>query len=137
MFKQVDDGTSVGDVCSKAAISEATYYNWRKKYAGLMPSEMRGLRQPEDENSKLRKLVAGLSLDEAMLQDVVSRKLWSLIDAPAGSRGPQHMAGQHLAGLQGASGRTIQLPLSWLLHRSGRPRTAHLGDRPDAGSLRP
>ena len=73
VLKQADDGTSVGEVCRKAGISEATYYNWRKKYAGLMPSEMKRLRQLEDENAKLKRLVADLSLDKAMLQDVVSR----------------------------------------------------------------
>ena len=51
------------------------FYNWRKKYAGLMPSEMKRLRQLEEENAKLKRLVADLSLDKAMLQDVVSRKL--------------------------------------------------------------
>ncbi len=75
VLKQADEGTSVGEVCRKAAISEATYYNWRKKYAGLMPSEMKRLRQLEEENAKLKRLVADLSLDKAMLQDVVSRKL--------------------------------------------------------------
>ena len=75
VLKQADDGTSVDEVCRKAGISEATYYNWRKKYVGLMPSEMKRLRQLEDENAKLKRLVADLSLDKAMLQDVVSRKL--------------------------------------------------------------
>lgn len=75
VLKQADDGTSVGEVCRKGGISEATYYNWRKKYAGLMPSEMKWLRQLEEENAKLKRLVADLSLDKAMLQDVVSRKL--------------------------------------------------------------
>ena len=75
VLKQADDGTPVGEVCRKARISEATYYNWRKKYAGLMPSEMKRLRQLEEENAKLKRLVADLSLDKAMLQDVVSRKL--------------------------------------------------------------
>ena len=75
VLKQADDGTSVGEVCRKAGISEATFYNWRKKYAGLMPSEMKRLRQLEEENTKLKRLVADLSLDKAMLQDVVSRKL--------------------------------------------------------------
>lgn len=60
---------------SEAGISEATYYNWRKKYAGLMPSEMKRLRQIEEEKAKLKRLVADLSLDKAMLQDVVSRML--------------------------------------------------------------
>jgi len=75
VLKQAEDGTSVGEVCRKTGISEATFYAWRKKYAGLMPSEMRRLRQLEEENAKLKRLVADLSLDKAMLQDVVSRKL--------------------------------------------------------------
>ncbi len=75
VLKQAEDGATISEVCRKAGISEATFYNWRKKYAGLMPSEMKRLRQLEDENSKLKKLVANLSLDRAMLQDVLRRKL--------------------------------------------------------------
>ena len=75
VLKQAEDGTSVGEVCHKAGISEATFYNWRKKYAGLMPSEMKRLKQLEEENGKLKRLVADLSLDKAMLQDVLSKKL--------------------------------------------------------------
>ena len=55
--------------------SQATYFNWKKKYAGLLPDEMRRLKQLEDENSRLKKLVADLSLDREMLQDVIRRKL--------------------------------------------------------------
>jgi putative transposase len=58
-----------------AGISEATFYNWRKKYAGPLPSEMKRLRQLQEENSKLKRIVADLSLDKAMLQDVLSKKL--------------------------------------------------------------
>ena len=75
VLKQAEDGTAIGEVCRKSGISEATFYNWRKKYAGLVPSEMKRLRQLEDENGKLKKLVADLSLDRAMLQDVLRRKL--------------------------------------------------------------
>ena len=74
ILRQAEEGTAVGEVCRKAGISEATYYNWRKKYAGLMPSEMKRLRQLEEENGKLKKIVADLSLDKAMLQDVIRRK---------------------------------------------------------------
>ena len=59
----------------QGGITEATFYDWRKKYAGLMPSEMKRLRQLEEENGKLKKIVADLSLDKAMLQDVIRRKL--------------------------------------------------------------
>ena len=75
ILRQGDEGTAVGEICRKAGISETTYYNWRKKYAGLLPSEMKRLRQLEEENGKLKKIVADLSLDKEMLQDVIRRKL--------------------------------------------------------------
>ena len=75
ILKQGEDGVPVAEVCRKAGISQATYFNWRKKYAGLLPSEMKRLKQLEDENVRLKKLVADLSLDREMLQDVIKRKL--------------------------------------------------------------
>jgi putative transposase len=75
VLKQAEDGTPIGEVCRKAGISDATFYNWRKKHAGVMPSEMKRLRQLEEENAKLKRIVAGLSLDKAMLQDVLAKKL--------------------------------------------------------------
>lgn len=60
---------------NKAGISDATFYKWRKEYSGLMPSEMKRLRQLEEENAKLKRIVADLSLDKALLQDVLSKKL--------------------------------------------------------------
>ena len=75
ILRQAEEGTAIGEVCRKAGISEATFYNWRNKYAGLLPSEMKRLRQLEEENGKLKKIVADLSLDKAMLQDVIRRKL--------------------------------------------------------------
>ena len=74
-LKQAELGTPVEEVCRKVGISDATFYNWKKRYGGLGPSELRRLRQLEEENSKLKKLVADLSLDKAMLQDVLSKKL--------------------------------------------------------------
>ena len=75
VLKQDKEGTPVAQVCRKAGISQATYFNWKKKYDGLLPDEIRRLKQLEDENNKLRKLVADLSLDREMLQDVIKRKL--------------------------------------------------------------
>lgn len=75
VLKQAEDGTAIGEVCREAGIFEATFYNWRKRYAGLMPSEVKRLRQLEEENGKLKRLVADLSLDKAMLQDVLAKKL--------------------------------------------------------------
>jgi putative transposase len=65
----------VAEVCRKAGISQATYFNWKKKYAGMMPSEMKRLRELEDENNRLKRIVADLSLDKEMLQDIVRRKI--------------------------------------------------------------
>ena len=75
MLRQAEEGTSVAEVCRKAGISEATYYVWRKKFGGLMPSEMKRLKQLEEENGKLKRIVADLALDKEMLQDVIKRKL--------------------------------------------------------------
>ena len=74
VLRHAEEGAAMGGG-SKAAVSGATFCNWRKKYGGLMPSEMRRLKQFEEENGKLKKLVADLSLDRAMLQDVLAKKL--------------------------------------------------------------
>ncbi len=75
ILKQGADGMPVADICRKAGISQATYFNWKRKYDGLLPNEIRRLKQLEDENAKLRKVVADLSLDKEMLQDALRRKL--------------------------------------------------------------
>lgn len=74
-IKQADNGVSVSEICRKMGISEATFYNWKKKYGGLGISELRELRQLKDENARLKKIVADLSLDKEMLQDVIKKKL--------------------------------------------------------------
>ena len=75
IIRQGDEGTPVAEICRKAGISQATYFNWKKKYTGMMPSEMKRLRELEDENGRLKRIVADLSLDKEMLQDIVRRKL--------------------------------------------------------------
>ena len=65
----------VADICRKAGISQATYFNWKKKYDGLLPSEMKRLKQLEDENTRLRNLVTDLLVDREMLQDFNHLKL--------------------------------------------------------------
>ncbi len=73
-IKQVETGTGLNEVCRKMGISAATFYNWKKKYGGLGVSELRRLKNLEDENSQLKKLVADLSLDKQILQDVLKKK---------------------------------------------------------------
>jgi putative transposase len=75
ILKQGAQGVHVAELGRKAGISQTTCFNWKKNYEGLTPPEMRRLKQLEDENAKLRKLVADLSLDREMLQDVIRRKI--------------------------------------------------------------
>lgn len=74
-LKQTELGTPVSEVCRKMGVLEATIYNWRKKYDGLGPSELKRLKMLEAENARLKRMVADLSLDKVMLQDVLSKKL--------------------------------------------------------------
>jgi len=73
-LKQAETGTPVKEVIRKMGITEQTFYRWKKKYSGMLPSDLRRLRQLEEENRQLKKLVANLSLDKQMLQDVLSKK---------------------------------------------------------------
>jgi putative transposase len=74
-LRQADLGTAVDEVCRKMGVSQATFFRWKQKYGGLGPSELRRLRQLEEENQKLKRLVADLSLDKAMLQEVLAKKV--------------------------------------------------------------
>ena len=74
-LKQAELGTAVAEVCRKMGVSEATFYNWKKKYGGLGVSELRRLKQLEEENTRLKRMVADLSLDKQMLQEVIQKKL--------------------------------------------------------------
>jgi putative transposase len=73
-LRQAESGTRVAEVCRKMGIAEQTFFRWKKKYGGLGVSELRRLRQLEEENRQLKRLVADLTLDKQMLQDVLSKK---------------------------------------------------------------
>jgi len=74
VLRQAEAGTSVAEIVRKLGISEATFYAWKKKFGTMGTAEIRELRQLREENSKLKRLVADLSLDKTMLQDVISKK---------------------------------------------------------------
>jgi putative transposase len=74
-LRQADSGTAVEEICRKLGVSEATFYRWKKQFAGMGVVEIRRLKQLEEENTKLKRLVADLSLDKTMLQEVL-RKKW-------------------------------------------------------------
>ena len=67
ILKQGEEGTAVAEICHKAGISQATYFNWKKRYGGSLADEMRRLKALEDENARLKKIVADLTLDREML----------------------------------------------------------------------
>ena len=73
-LRQAEAGTPVEEVCRKMGVSEPSFYRWKKRFAGMGVPEIRRLRQLEEENRKLRQLVADLTLDKSMLQDVLRRK---------------------------------------------------------------
>jgi putative transposase len=74
-LRQHESGISVADICRKMGVSDASFYLWKKKYAGMGLTELRRLKSLEEENRQLKKLVADLSLDKQMLQDVLSKKV--------------------------------------------------------------
>lgn len=74
-LRQAESGTPVGDVCRQLGVSEATFYAWKKKYAHLGVSELRRLRQLEDENGRLKRLVADLTLDKHMLSEALRKNV--------------------------------------------------------------
>ena len=73
-LRQAESGISVEEITRKMGVTQATFYRWKKKFAGMGIAELRRLKQLEEENKKLKRLVADLSLDKAMLQDVLSKK---------------------------------------------------------------
>lgn len=73
-LRQADAGTPVAEIVRKLGISEATFYSWKKKFGAMGTAEIRELRQLREENAKLKRLVADLSLDKTMLQEVVAKK---------------------------------------------------------------
>ena len=74
-LREVQGGRKIAEVCRELGVSEQTYHRWKRKYAGMGVTELRRLKQLEDENASLRKLVADLSLDKHILQEIVSKKL--------------------------------------------------------------
>jgi putative transposase len=74
-LRQAEAGEKTAEICRKMSISEATFYAWKRQYSGLGITELRELRQLRDENSRLKRLVADLSLDRQILQEIVSKKL--------------------------------------------------------------
>lgn len=76
ILKEVDAGFKVEDICRKNGISNATYYNWKSKYGGMEASDVKRMRELQEENDKLKKMFAELSLENAALKDLFAKKGW-------------------------------------------------------------
>jgi putative transposase len=75
VLRQVEAGARVAEICRKVGVSQATYYLWKRQYAGVGVSELRELRQLREENGRLKRIVADLTMDRQILQEIVSKKL--------------------------------------------------------------
>lgn len=78
ILKQQEAGLSVKDICREHGLSEATFYNWKSKYGGMEASDVRRLKELEDENNRLKKMYADLALDNRILKDLFTKKGWAL-----------------------------------------------------------
>ncbi len=98
-LRQAESGTPIGDLCRQYGIPEQTFYAWKKEYAHLGVSELRRLRQVEEENSRLKRLVADLSLDKHMLSEALRKKSKARPPTGTGPLVPGHLLGELCAGL--------------------------------------
>lgn len=78
ILKQQEGGLSVKDICREHSISEATFYNWKSKYGGMEASDVRRLKDLEEENNQLKRMYADLALDNKILKDLFTKKGWAL-----------------------------------------------------------
>jgi putative transposase len=124
-LRQAEAGTPVADVSRQLGVSEATFYLWKKKYAHLGVSELRRLRQVEDENRRLKQLVADLTLDKHMLAEALRKK--SEADPPpgAGHVVPRHVSGQHRARVSAGPAQSDRVVSSTERKGSSRAARAH------------
>jgi len=110
-LRQAEGGERVTEVCRKLGISEQTFYTWRRKYAGVGLGELRELRQLRDENGKLKKLVADLSLDRHMLQEIVRKSSKASSQARVGALDTSRLPGERASGVEAASRAAIFVAL--------------------------
>ncbi len=112
VVKQAEAGVPLAELIRRVGISEQTFYRWKKQYVGLEVDQVRQLKQLQEENARLKQLVADLTLDKAMLQDVLSKKSRALA-APTGGRVPaRRLPGEREACVQGHPVQSRNVSLS-------------------------
>ena len=111
LLREVEGGKTVVEVCRRAGISSATYYSWKKQYAGMGIAELRELRQLREEVGQLKRLVADLSLDRHILQEIVKKSCEGLPASRVGPVGSSSIRDQRAAGVTAFDDRAQQLPV--------------------------
>jgi putative transposase len=129
-LRQVEGGSPPADVCRQLGVSEATFYIWKKKYAHLGVSELRQLRSLEDENARLKRLVADLSLDKHILTEALRKKSEAHTAPRAGRLGPHDLRRQRRAGLSLGAVQSGGVVSAVHAGRPGAAAGAHSGARP-------
>ena len=110
-LRQAEGGTTVGEICRKLQVSEATFYRWKKKFGGLGVPELRELRQLREENRKLKQVVADLSLDRHILSEAVKKSGKPSAQAGCGALGEDGLSGFRAPGLSSARGGPLDGPV--------------------------
>jgi putative transposase len=136
ILKQAEVGVPVADLIRQAGISEQTFYRWKKQYVGLEVDQVRQLRQVQEENLRLKRLVAELILDKTMLQDVLAKNCKALAAPPEHHLPARALSGKRATGLPSLPARPRDLPVSELLESEDGTAVAYAGDCQGTGSLR-
>ena len=110
-MSQAESGTAVTEICRKMGIAEQTFYRWKKKYVGMGVAEVRKLRILEEENRKLKQLVADLSLDKQMLQDVLRKKVEACSETGGCEGAAPMLSGKRAESMRGTKPVSHQLSL--------------------------
>jgi putative transposase len=134
-LKQAEGGRPVREVCRELGVSEPSFYAWRKKYGGMGVSELRELRQLREENRQLKGLVADLTLDKHILQDVLRKKSEAGSEAGAGWSDMRVVRHRGEAGLQASGASSIRVLLPELCSCADRAEDAVARAGDDAGTV--
>lgn len=111
ILKQAESGMVIGELCRHVGISEQTFYRWKKVYGGMLPSEVRELKQLREENARLKRAVADLTFDKVMLQDVVQKSAEARGSASGRAISDEPLAGQPASGRLCGAVLSIERPL--------------------------
>src|ERR1700675_4470475 len=135
VLKQADVGVAVAEVCRQAGITEQTFYRWKKRYVGLDIDQAGQLKQLQEESARLKKLVAGLSLDKTMLQDVLQKNCEALAAPPGCELSARRVPGEPGARLPCGTNSGLHLSVPAHPRASDVTAAVHTENRPSPSAL--